>query len=62
MGVAGAVFLFALAVAALRTEDVRWSFAIPLALIPAMFAFVAGFFGILIGAMLVAAYWKLRLP
>jgi hypothetical protein len=62
MGILGALVLFALAVAALRTEDVRWSFTIPLALIPALFAIFASFFGILIGAMLVAAYWKLRLP
>ena len=56
------VVLPVLAVMALRNQNVRWSFAIGLGLIPAAFVFFLGILGVLIGAVLVSAYWKIDLP
>jgi hypothetical protein len=50
-----------LAILALRSEDVRWSYAVPLGLIPGLVAFFFGIYGCLGGALLTAAYWKLKL-
>jgi len=62
MGFVGAVILTLFGTSALRREGVRWRFAIPFGLIPGAFAIVFGLLGILIGAALVAAYYKVRMP
>ncbi len=54
--------LFVLAALALRGEAVRWRYAIPLALIPGLIAFFFGIIGCLGGALITAAYWKIKLP
>ena len=56
------VVLPILAMMALRNQDVRWTFAIGLGLIPAAFVFFLGILGVLIGAAVVVSYWKIDLP
>lgn len=55
------VFLI-LATMALRSEGVRWSIAISLALLPALIAFFLGIIGCMIAALITGAYWKIKLP
>lgn len=62
MGLIGAAILTPLAISALRREGVRWRYAIPFGLIPGVFTVSFNLLGILIGAILVAAYYKVRMP
>ncbi len=61
LGLIGAVILLPIGVMALRSHEVRWRFAIPFGMIPALFAYFMGIIGIVIGAVLIVAYWKMKL-
>ncbi len=46
---------------ALRSESVRWQYAIPFCLVPIALAFLLGIFGVLVGGIYLGALWKLNL-